>query len=61
MAADEPAAVLESLPENYSLPHGRTVLVENDGRCARGEVILITGGKKSAGIPRRYACVKRPQ
>jgi Family of unknown function (DUF6719) len=53
--------VLKRLPESYSLAYGKVVYVENDGRCKAGEVIKVTGGKKSAGIPRKYECVRRPR
>ncbi|MDD2873941.1 MAG: hypothetical protein PHG21_09965 [Azoarcus sp.] len=53
--------VLKTLPENYVLRHKEVVYVDNDGRCKDNEVLKITGGKTSEGIPRKYECVKRPE
>jgi uncharacterized lipoprotein YajG len=53
--------VLKEMPANGSLPYNHVVYVENDGRCAAGQVIKVTGGKKSKGIRRKYECVSRPQ
>jgi hypothetical protein len=51
--------VLKEMPANGSLPYNHVVYVENDGRCAAGQVIKVTGGKKSRGIKRKYECVRR--
>jgi hypothetical protein len=49
--------VLKELPRNRSLSLGEVVYVENDGRCAPGKILKVTGGKKSEGIKRKYECV----
>ncbi len=53
--------ILKSIPPDYSIPSGKVVYLENDGRCAEGQVIKITGGKNIQGIERKYECVERPQ
>lgn len=53
--------VLQAMPANGSLSYNQIVYVENDGRCDTGQVIKVTGGKKSEGIRRKYECVSRPQ
>ncbi len=55
------AEVFQELPKNYHLSHNAIVYLENDGRCKDAQVIKVTGGKKSEGIPRKYECVKRPK
>ena len=53
--------VLKAMPANGTLSYNHVVYVENDGRCDAGQVIKVTGGKKSRGIARKYECVSRPQ
>ena len=53
--------IFKTIPQDYAIPHGKYVYVENDGRCSQGEVILITGGDAGRNIPRKYDCVKRPE
>jgi uncharacterized lipoprotein YajG len=53
--------VLKKVPANGTLSYKHVVYVENDGRCAAGQVIKVTGGKKSKGIRRKYECVSRSQ
>jgi uncharacterized lipoprotein YajG len=53
--------VLKAMPANGSLSYNQIVYVENDGRCDSGQVIKVTGGKKSRDIRRKYECVSRPQ
>ena len=53
--------VLKSIPPDYSIPSGKVVYIENDGRCAEGQVIKITGGKSSQSVERKYECVARPE
>ncbi|MDH4316953.1 MAG: hypothetical protein OEV64_01060 [Desulfobulbaceae bacterium] len=52
--------VLKEIPQNGTLSYKEIVYVENDGRCNPGQVIKITGGKRSENIPRTYECVERP-
>jgi hypothetical protein len=52
--------VLNELSKNYVLAFDAIVYVEDDGGCKDGQVIKVIGGKKTEGIPRKYACVKRP-
>ena len=52
--------ILEEVPADFSIPSGKVVYAENDGRCSSGEVIKITGGNSTYGIPRKYECVPRP-
>ncbi|MCW5203973.1 hypothetical protein VU10_01565 [Desulfobulbus sp. US1] len=54
------ATVRKEMPKNGSLSYGEVVYVENDGRCDNGQVIKVTGGKRSREIPRKYECVFRP-
>ncbi len=58
---DNQNKVLKEMPANGSLSYNHVVYVENDGRCNAGQVIKVTGGKKSKGIARKYECVSRPQ
>ena len=58
VACDE-ARVRKEMPKNGSLSYGEVVYVENDGRCDNGQVIKVTGGKRSRQIPRKYECVFR--
>ena len=58
---DNQNRVLQAMPANGSLAYNHIVYVENDGRCDTGQVIKVTGGKKSRGIKRKYECVSRPQ
>ncbi|XOF33569.1 MAG: DUF6719 family protein [Candidatus Electrothrix sp. YB6] len=58
---DSQKKVLKAMPANYTLSYNHIVYVENDGRCDTGQVIKVTGGKKSRGIKRKYECVNRPQ
>lgn len=51
---------LDSVPQPGTISTGEVVLVKNDGRCAQGEVIQITGGSKKRQIPRKYECVPHP-
>ena len=53
--------VLKKVPANGTLSYKDVVYVENDGRCDTGQVIKVTGGKKSKGVRRKYECVSRPQ
>ena len=53
-------ALMDSIPKNQKLGLGQVVYVKNDGRCASGQVVKITGGKRSEGIPRKYECVEQP-
>lgn len=53
--------VLKKMPASRTLSYNKIVYVENDGRCDTGQMIKVTGGKKSRGIPRKYQCVSRPQ
>lgn len=53
--------VLRQMPESRTLSYNQIVHVENDGRCDAGQVIKVTGGKKSKGIARKHECVSRPQ
>jgi len=53
--------VLREMPASRTLSYNQIVYVENDGRCDAGQVIKVTGGKKSRGIPRKHECVSRPQ
>ncbi len=53
--------IMKSLPADYSIPSGQVVYVENDGRCAAGKVMKVTGGKSTSGTARNYECVERPQ
>lgn len=57
---DNQNRVLQAMPANGSLSYNHIVYVENDGRCDTGQVIKVTGGKKSRGIRRKYECVSRP-
>jgi len=52
--------VYKTIPEDSTISYGAKIYVENDGRCAQGEVILITGGDTRRNIPRKYDCVSRP-
>ena len=56
-----PNKVLKEMPANGTLSYNHVVYVENDGRCDTGQVIKVTGGKKSKGIRRKYECVSSPQ
>ena len=53
--------ILKEPPKNYTLSFNEIVYVENDGRCKNREVLKVTGGKKSEGIPRKYECIRRPK
>ncbi len=57
---DSQNKVLREMPASRTLSYNQIVYVENDGRCDTGQVIKVTGGKKSRGIPRKYECVSRP-
>ncbi|RYF42531.1 MAG: hypothetical protein EOO27_45115 [Comamonadaceae bacterium] len=59
-AAAHAEEVLKELPANLSLRKGQVVYVDN-GKCPAGEVLKITGGHASAGVPRQTECVKRPE
>jgi Family of unknown function (DUF6719) len=52
--------VLKSIPPDYSIPYGKVVYIENDGRCAEGRVIKVTGGESNQDVERTYECVERP-
>ena len=54
------ARLRKRMPENGSLSYGEVVYVENDGRCDNGQVIKITGGKRSRQISRKYECLYGP-
>ena len=58
---DRQNRVLKAMPAKGSLSYRQIVYVENNGRCDTGQVIKVTGGKKSRGIRRKYECVRRPQ
>ncbi len=58
---DNQKKVLKEVPGNYTLSYNQIVYVENDGRCDIGQVIKVTGGKRSKGIARKYECVIRPE
>ena len=58
---DSQEKVLRQMPESRTLSYNQIMYVENDGRCDAGQVIKVTGGKKSKGIARKYECVSRPQ
>ena len=49
--------VLKEMPARGTLSYNHVVYVENDGSCDTGQVIKVTGGKKSKDIPRKYECV----
>lgn len=49
------------MPARGALSYNDIVYVENDGSCDIGQVIKVTGGKKSKGIKRKYECVSLPQ
>ncbi|MCI5128585.1 MAG: hypothetical protein D3905_14960 [Candidatus Electrothrix sp. AS4_5] len=53
--------VRKTIPAKYTLSYKQVVYVENDGRCQIGQLIKVTGGKKSRNIARRYECVSPPQ
>ncbi len=57
---DNQNKVLQEMPASRTLSYNQIVYVENDGRCDAGQVIKVTGGKKSSRIPRKYECVSRP-
>ena len=51
--------ILEKAPDDQSLKSGQIVYVENDGRCAEGMILKITGGNKSRNTKRQVDCVPR--
>lgn len=57
-ASAGPSGILKQMPGNQALSYNQVVYVENDDRCNNGEVIKVTGGKKSLGIARKIECVK---
>ena len=60
--------LLAADPANGALFPGEIALVD-DGSCPAGQVRQVTGGSnrvygtdiKKNGVPRRYACIPRPQ
>ncbi len=61
MSSPKKIKMLETIPEDRSLSYGEVVYVENDGRCEKGLIIKVTGGKKSKDIRRKYECIERPE
>lgn len=52
--------VLPRMPHGHGLAPGHVIYVENDGRCAEGQVIKVTGGDRRMQVPRTTQCVPRP-
>ena len=50
---------LKQMPKPGEIPHGKVVYVD-DGKCPKGEVKEVTGGRDLKQIPRKVRCVKRP-
>lgn len=58
---DARSKVLKKMPARGTLSYNHVVYVENDGSCDIGQVIKVTGGKKSKGIKRKYECASLPE